>query len=78
ITKKELDEHMNIEGKIDRVTGDFKADPVWHIVSEDEDLIDNSKELYEDVVKEKGYNVKAGDVLREPVEIKEYRRIAAT
>ncbi|MDE4940339.1 transcription termination/antitermination protein NusA, partial [Francisella tularensis subsp. holarctica] len=64
--------------KIDRVTGDYKADRVWQIVSEDEDLIDYSKELYEDVVQEKCYNVKAGDVMREPVEIKEYGRIAAT
>lgn len=78
ITKKELDEHMNIEVKIDRVTGDFKADRVWYIVSEDEDLIDYSKELYEDVAQEKGYNVKAGDVIRESVEVKEYGRIAAT
>ena len=78
ITKKELDEHMNIEVKIDRITGDFKADRVWHIVSEDEDLIDYSKELYEDVAQEKGYNVKAGDVIRESVEIKGYGCIAAT
>ncbi|AIT09491.1 transcription elongation factor NusA [Candidatus Francisella endociliophora] len=78
ITKKELDEHMNIEVTIDRVTGEFKADRVWHIVSEDEDLIDYSRELYEDVAQEKGYDVKAGDVIREPVEVAEYGRIAAT
>lgn len=78
ITKKELDEQMNIEVNIDRVTGEFKADRVWHIVSENEDLIDYSKELYEDVAQEKGYNVKAGDVIREAVEVKEYGRIAAT
>ncbi|ASG68824.1 transcription termination/antitermination protein NusA [Francisella halioticida] len=78
VTKKELDEQMNIEVTIDRVTGDFTANRVWHIVSEDEDLIDYSKELYEDVAQEKGYNVKAGDVIREPVEVKEYGRIAAT
>lgn len=78
VTKKELDEQMNIEVTIDRVTGDFTADRVWHIVSENEDLIDYSKELYEDVAQEKGYDVKAGDVIREPVEVDGYGRIAAT
>lgn len=78
ITKKELDEQMNIEVTIDRVTGEFKADRVWHIVSEDEDLIDYSRELYEDVAQEKGYDVKAGDVIRESVEVAQYGRIAAT
>lgn len=78
VTKKELDEQMNIEVKIDRVTGDYLADRVWHIVSEDEDLIDYSRELYEDVAREKGYDVKAGDVIREPVETKVFGRIAAT
>jgi N utilization substance protein A len=78
VTKKELDEQMNIEVTIDRVTGEFTADRVWHIVSENEDLIDYSKELYEDVAQEKGYNVKAGDVIREPVEVDGYGRIAAT
>ena len=78
VTKKELDEQMNIEVQIDRVTGDYTADRVWHIVSEDEDLIDYSRELYEDVAREKGYDVKAGDVIREPVEIKAFGRIAAT
>ena len=33
VTKKELDEQMNIEVQIDRVTGDYTADRVWHIVS---------------------------------------------
>ncbi|WP_150467532.1 transcription termination factor NusA [Francisella sp. SYW-9] len=78
VTKKELDEQMNIEVTIDRVTGEFTADRVWHIVSENEDLIDYSKELYEDVAQEKGYDVKAGDVIREPVEVDGYGRIAAT
>lgn len=78
VTKKELDEQMNIEVQIDRVTGDYLADRVWHIVSEDEDLIDYSRELYEDVAREKGYDVKAGDVIREPVETKVFGRIAAT
>jgi N utilization substance protein A len=78
VTKKELDEQMNIEVQIDRVTGDYTADRVWHIVSEDEDLIDYARELYEDVAREKGYDVKAGDVIREPVETKVFGRIAAT
>ncbi|RUS68692.1 hypothetical protein EGW08_023547 [Elysia chlorotica] len=78
VTKKELDERMNIEVKIDRETGDYTADRVWHIVSEDEDLIDYSKELYEDVAIEKGYDVKAGDVIRESVEVVGFGRIAAT
>ena len=78
VTKKELDEQMNIEVQIDRVTGDYTADRVWHIVSEDEDLIDYARELYEDVAREKGYDVKAGDVIREPVETKIFGRIAAT
>lgn len=78
VTKKELDEQMSIEVQIDRVTGDYKADRVWHIVSEDEDLIDYSRELYEDVAREKGYDVQAGDVIREPVETKVFGRIAAT
>ena len=78
VTKKELDEQMNIEVQIDRVTGDYTADSVWHIVSEDEDLIDYARELYEDVAREKGYDVKAGDVIREPVETKVFGRIAAT
>ncbi len=77
VTKKELDEQMNIEVQIDRVTGDYTADRVWHIVSEDEDLIDYARELYEDVAREKGYNVKAGDVICEPVETKVFGRIAA-
>ncbi|QIV95451.1 NusA antitermination factor [Allofrancisella inopinata] len=77
ILKKELDDRMNIEVKINRVTGDFKAERVWHIVSEDKDLIDYSKELYEDVAREKGYDVVAGDVFRENVEVKEFGRIAA-
>lgn len=78
VTKKELDEKMNIEVQIDRITGDYTADRVWHIVSEDEDLIDYARELYEDVAREKGYDVKAGDVIREPVETKIFGRIAAT
>ena len=78
VTKKELDEQMNIEVQIDRITGDYTADRVWHIVSEDEDLIDYARELYEDVAREKGYDVKAGDVIREPVETKVFGRIAAT
>ncbi|MFT4693609.1 MAG: N utilization substance protein A [Francisella sp.] len=78
VTKKELDEQMNVEVQIDRVTGDYTADRVWHIVSEDEDLIDYARELYEDVAREKGYDVKAGDVIREPVETKVFGRIAAT
>ncbi|AJC48297.1 transcription termination/antitermination protein NusA [Allofrancisella guangzhouensis] len=77
IIKKELDDRMNIEVKINRITGEFKADRVWHIVSEDQDLIDYSKELYEDVAREKGYNVVAGDIIRESVEVKEFGRIAA-
>ncbi|APC97605.1 transcription termination factor NusA [Francisella frigiditurris] len=78
VTKKELNDDMNIEVHIDRNTGEYTADRVWHIVPEDRDLIDYSKELYEDVAREKGYDVSAGDVIREPVEAAEFGRIAAT
>ncbi|MFC4892981.1 transcription termination factor NusA [Pseudofrancisella aestuarii] len=78
VTKKELNDDMNIEVHIDRNTGEYTADRVWHIVPEDRDLIDYSKELYEDVAREKGYDVSAGDVIRESVKAADFGRIAAT
>jgi N utilization substance protein A len=78
VTKKELESQMTVEVTIDRETGEYTADRVWHIVSEDEDLIDYDKELYEDVAIENGYDVKAGDVIREAVEVQPFGRIAAT
>ena len=78
VTKKELGENLNIEVSIDRISGDYKAERVWHVVPEDQEEIDYSKDLYEDIAREKGYDVKAGDTIRESVQAAEFGRIAAT
>lgn len=78
VTKKELGENLNIEVTIDRHTGDYKAERVWHVVPEDQEEIDYTRDLYEDVAIEKGYDVVAGDVIREEVKAADFGRIAAT
>ena len=78
VTKKDIDENMEVEVSIDRDSGEILTDRIWTIVSEDEDLIDYSIELYEDVAKEKGYDVKVDDVIKERIESVSFGRIAAT
>ena len=78
IVKKELNEEMSVEVNIDRATGEFTANRVWEIVPEDQEEIDFSKQLYDDVAIEKGYDVVVGDIVKEPVEINDFGRIAAS
>lgn len=75
--KKRFTDDVKIVVKIDRKTGEYKTFRQWYIVAEDYDVKNYAYELYIDVAKEKGYNVKVHDIFEELIESVEFGRIAA-
>ena len=76
-TSKKYATNMDIKVQIDRLTGDYHAKRIWTVVAEDSIVENSDAEIYEDIAQEKGYSVKAGDVITEEIEAAEFGRIAA-
>jgi N utilization substance protein A len=74
--KRYIDEEIDCEVIIDRVTGNYETFRIWAVVSDDELALLGSQFTLEEA-HEKDTSLKAGDIYREKVENVEFGRIAA-
>jgi N utilization substance protein A len=74
--KRYLDEEIDCEVIIDRVTGNYETYRIWTVVSDEELALLGSQFTLEEA-HEKDVDLKAGDVYREQIENVEFGRIAA-
>jgi len=74
--KRYVDEEIDCEVIIDRVTGNYETYRIWTVVGDDELALLGSQFTLEEA-HEKDPNLKPGDVYREKIENVEFGRIAA-
>jgi len=74
--KRYIDEEIDCEVIIDRITGNYETYRIWTVVPDDELALLGSQFTLEEA-HEKDTNLQAGDVYREKIENVEFGRIAA-